>query len=89
MFSPAAYPWRGVRFEPVRANFQLLVTNVTLNEFANALPLPQPWVRRPDASRFGIDLRVPASSAASNSTPRGGEDVQLYALDSSNWRCAL
>jgi FkbM family methyltransferase len=79
-------------FEPVRANFQILMTNVTLNEFGNAIPLHAAVgaavgrIRAP-----GIDLRVPANfGSIALDGDAEGEDIPLLALDSLNLpRCAL
>jgi FkbM family methyltransferase len=81
-------------FEPVRANYQLLMTNITLNEFANAVPLHGAVGAAPGRIRVpGIDLRVPANFGSiilDSAGSSDGEDVPLFALDALDLpRCAL
>lgn len=79
-------------FEPVRANYQFLVTNVTLNELANAVPVHAAVgasVGRIAAP--GIDLRVAANFGSIELRPGGtGEEVSLVTVDALNFpACAL
>ena len=79
-------------FEPVRAHYQLLVTNVTLNELANAVPFQAAVGAASGRIRVPrLDLSMPANLGAialENFTE--GEDVPLIRLDDLELpRCGL
>jgi FkbM family methyltransferase len=80
-------------FEPIRANYQLLVTNCTLNDVVRAIPVHAAvGAASGHINVPGIDLHVPANfgSVVLDSGGTGGEEIPLVTLDALGLpRCAL